>query len=64
MPMIDVYAPAGAFEDKHELARSLAAAVMAVEEVPDITMFRQNTNFPPTRSPTWRAVRIARACKC
>ena len=43
MPMIDVYASAGAFEDKHELARSLAAAVMAVEEVPDITMFRQNT---------------------
>ena len=43
MPMIDVYAPAGAFEDKHELARRLAAAVMAVEEVPDITMFRQNT---------------------
>src|ERR1700751_1285098 len=43
MPMIDVYGPAGAFEDKQELARSLAAAVMAVEEVPDITMFRQNT---------------------
>jgi len=41
--MIDVYAPAGAFEDKHELARRLAAAVMAVEEVPDIAMFRQNT---------------------
>jgi phenylpyruvate tautomerase PptA (4-oxalocrotonate tautomerase family) len=43
MPMIDVYAPAGAFEDNHELARRLAAAVMAVEEVPDIAMFRQNT---------------------
>jgi phenylpyruvate tautomerase PptA (4-oxalocrotonate tautomerase family) len=43
MPMIDVYAPAGAFEEKHELARRLAAAVMAVEEVPDIAMFRQNT---------------------
>jgi phenylpyruvate tautomerase PptA (4-oxalocrotonate tautomerase family) len=43
MPMIDVYAPAGAFEDKQELARRLAAAVMAVEEVPDIAMFRQNT---------------------
>ena len=43
MPMIDVYAPAGAFQDKHELARRLAAAVMAVEEVPDIAMFRQNT---------------------
>jgi phenylpyruvate tautomerase PptA (4-oxalocrotonate tautomerase family) len=43
MPMIDVYAPAGAFEEKHELARRLAAAVMVVEEVPDIAMFRQNT---------------------
>ena len=43
MPMIDVYAPEGAFENKHELARRLAAAVMAVEEVPKIAMFRQNT---------------------
>jgi phenylpyruvate tautomerase PptA (4-oxalocrotonate tautomerase family) len=43
MPMIDVYAPEGAFEDKHTLARRLAAAVMAVEEVPEIAMFRQNT---------------------
>lgn len=43
MPMIDVYAGTGVFADKKELARSLAAAVMAVEEVPDIAMFRQNT---------------------
>src|ERR1700730_12694430 len=43
MPMIDVYAPAGAFQNKHELARQLAATVMAIEEVPDIAMFRQNT---------------------
>ena len=43
MPMIDVYGPAGAFDDKHELARRLAQAVMAIEEVPDIPMFRQNT---------------------
>jgi phenylpyruvate tautomerase PptA (4-oxalocrotonate tautomerase family) len=43
MPMIDVYAPAGAFEDKHELARRLAAELMAIEGVPDIAMFRQNT---------------------
>ena len=43
MPMIDVYAPAGAFDNKHGLARSLAATVMAVEKVPDIPMFRQNT---------------------
>ena len=43
MPMIDVYAAAGTFADKHTLARDLAAAVMAVEQVPDIPMFRQNT---------------------
>ena len=43
MPMIDVYAPAGAFEDKHLLARRLAGALMVIEEVPDIAMFRQNT---------------------
>lgn len=43
MPMIDVYAPEGVFEDKHELARRLAAELMAIEQVPDIAMFRQNT---------------------
>jgi phenylpyruvate tautomerase PptA (4-oxalocrotonate tautomerase family) len=43
MPMIDVYATAGTFADKHRLATDLAAAVMAVEQVPDIPMFRQNT---------------------
>jgi phenylpyruvate tautomerase PptA (4-oxalocrotonate tautomerase family) len=43
MPMIDVYAPAGAFKDKHELARRRAGELMAAEEVPDIAMFRQNT---------------------
>jgi phenylpyruvate tautomerase PptA (4-oxalocrotonate tautomerase family) len=43
MPMIDVYARAGTFADPHTLARDLAAAVMAVEQVPDIPMFRTNT---------------------
>ena len=43
MPMIDVYAKAGTFTDTHKLARDLAAAVMAVEQVPDIAMFRKNT---------------------
>ena len=43
MPMIDVYATAGTFADKHQLAQDLAAALMAIEEVPDIPMFRQNT---------------------
>ena len=53
MPMIDVYAATGTFPDSAQLARDLAAAVMAVEEVPDIPMFRKNTaafvhDLPPT----------------
>ena len=43
MPMIDVYATAGTFADQHQLAVDLATAVMTLEEVPDIPMFRQNT---------------------
>jgi phenylpyruvate tautomerase PptA (4-oxalocrotonate tautomerase family) len=43
MPMIDVYAAAGTFSDTHQLATDLARAVMTVEKVPDIPMFRQNT---------------------
>jgi phenylpyruvate tautomerase PptA (4-oxalocrotonate tautomerase family) len=43
MPMIDVYATAGTFPDPHQLAADLAAAVMTIEQVPDIPMFRQNT---------------------
>lgn len=43
MPMIDVYAAAGTFADEHQLAVDLASAVMKVEQVPDIAMFRKNT---------------------
>jgi phenylpyruvate tautomerase PptA (4-oxalocrotonate tautomerase family) len=43
MPMIDVYAATGTFADKHKLAADLAATIMAIEEVPKIPMFRQNT---------------------
>jgi phenylpyruvate tautomerase PptA (4-oxalocrotonate tautomerase family) len=43
MPMIDVYAVAGTFPDKHTLARDLAAAVMAWEQVPDLPLFAKNT---------------------
>jgi phenylpyruvate tautomerase PptA (4-oxalocrotonate tautomerase family) len=43
MPMIDVYARAGTFADTHRLAVDLASAVMSVEGVPDIAMFRNNT---------------------
>jgi phenylpyruvate tautomerase PptA (4-oxalocrotonate tautomerase family) len=43
MPMIDVYAAAGTFSDKHGLARDLAAAVMRWEQVPAISLFSNNT---------------------
>jgi phenylpyruvate tautomerase PptA (4-oxalocrotonate tautomerase family) len=43
MPMTDVYAVAGTFADKHQLAADLATAVMTVEQVPNIPMFRKNT---------------------
>jgi phenylpyruvate tautomerase PptA (4-oxalocrotonate tautomerase family) len=41
--MIDVYAPEGTFSDRHKLATDLAAAVMSIEKVPNIPMFRKNT---------------------
>jgi len=43
MPMIDTYASAGTFADKHQLAVDLASTLMRIEQVPDIPMFRQNT---------------------
>jgi phenylpyruvate tautomerase PptA (4-oxalocrotonate tautomerase family) len=43
MPMIDVYAAAGTFDDPHQLAADLARTLMTIEGVPDIPMFRQNT---------------------
>jgi phenylpyruvate tautomerase PptA (4-oxalocrotonate tautomerase family) len=43
MPMIDVYACAGTFADRHALAQNLAAAVMRWEKVPNLPLFRQNT---------------------
>jgi phenylpyruvate tautomerase PptA (4-oxalocrotonate tautomerase family) len=43
MPMIDVYAAAGTFSDRHQLAQDLAAAVMRWEQVPDLALFRNNT---------------------
>jgi phenylpyruvate tautomerase PptA (4-oxalocrotonate tautomerase family) len=41
--MIDVYAQAGTFPDTHQLAVDLATAVMTIEQVPNIPMFRKNT---------------------
>jgi phenylpyruvate tautomerase PptA (4-oxalocrotonate tautomerase family) len=43
VPMIDVYAPPGTFESKHQLAQELAAAVMRWEGVPEIALFLDNT---------------------
>lgn len=43
MPMIDVYAAAGTFSDKHGLAQDLAKAVMKWEKVPPINLFKNNT---------------------
>jgi phenylpyruvate tautomerase PptA (4-oxalocrotonate tautomerase family) len=43
MPMIDVYAAAGTFSDKHELAHDLARAVMRWEAVPELPLFADNT---------------------
>jgi len=43
MPMIDVYATAGTFANPNALARELASALMKIEQVPDIPMFRKNT---------------------
>lgn len=43
MPMIDVYAAAGTFPDPKKLAADLATRLMAIEQVPDIPMFRDNT---------------------
>jgi len=43
MPMIDAYAAAGTFADTCKLAVDLATAVMTIEQVPDIPMFRKNT---------------------
>jgi phenylpyruvate tautomerase PptA (4-oxalocrotonate tautomerase family) len=43
MPMIDVYATSGTFQDPKTLARDLAEALMKIEQVPNIPMFRKNT---------------------
>jgi phenylpyruvate tautomerase PptA (4-oxalocrotonate tautomerase family) len=43
MPMIDIYAVEGTFDNPHVLAADAAATVMRIEQVPDIPMFRKNT---------------------
>ena len=43
MPMIDVYATDGTFEQGGQLAADLARTLMVIEGVPDIPMFRLNT---------------------
>jgi phenylpyruvate tautomerase PptA (4-oxalocrotonate tautomerase family) len=41
--MIDVYAAAGTFTDKHKLSQELANAVMRWEKVPPLALFKNNT---------------------
>jgi len=62
MPMIDVYAATGTFPDTHALARDLAAAVMAVEQVPDIPMPNSSPAGFVTLSsyPSWRRILVWR----
>ena len=43
MPMIDVYATSGTFNDPKTLAQDLAETLMKIEQVPNIPMFRKNT---------------------
>src|SRR5271154_3383587 len=43
MPMIDIYASTGTFQNLHQLAMDAAAVVKSVEGVPDIALFRKNT---------------------
>ena len=43
MPMIDIYATRGTFQDVHQLAIDATAVVKGVEGVPDIPLFRKNT---------------------
>src|ERR1700749_221275 len=43
MPMIDVFANAGMFTEKDQLAQDLARAVMRWEAVPEIPLFADNT---------------------
>ena len=43
MPMIDIYATAGTFADKHALAKDAANTVMRWEGVPPISLFFDNT---------------------
>jgi phenylpyruvate tautomerase PptA (4-oxalocrotonate tautomerase family) len=43
MPMIDIFAAADTFADPQKLAIDAAATVKAIEQVPDIPMFRKNT---------------------
>ncbi len=43
MPMIDVYAASGTFSDPRQLAQDVASAVMRWEQVPEISLFADNT---------------------
>jgi hypothetical protein len=58
MPMIDVYAAAGTFNDQHALAQKLATELMTIEQVPEIPMFRK-TRQPSFTNSRHRASRTS-----
>ena len=69
MPMIDVYATAGTFPDKHQLAVELAATLMGIEQVPTSrcsarTPPRSSTTCRPEGSPTSTATPTTCASRC
>jgi len=46
MPMIDFTPPAGIFPDVHDWPSDAAAAVMAIEQAPDIPIVPDNVGAP------------------
>lgn len=62
MPMLDVYAPKGAFSDKHALGQELAETIMRWEKVPAIPFLTESRaatrtdekRLRPHRQGTWR----------
>jgi hypothetical protein len=61
MPMIDVYAAAGTFSEKHKLPQNLANAVMRWEKVPPLNLFarllKARKSFSiPARRRNWNFV--------
>jgi hypothetical protein len=55
MPMIDIYATTGTFQNVHQLAMGAAAVLKSVEGVPDLDLFRKTTaDFVHELQHRWR----------